>query len=154
MDYYNYVDKNIYAGGGHGLQRQTMYGDGVITDILSNVGKNLFNKAVETGTNVAKEKGLELAGKAGTKLAEKAISGIEDKVLGKMNKEDEENKPRRTATKGEVLASRKRIADIMKAERSRLMDNNKKRTKTKTKSEDDFLSDLVGSGLVQLGKRK
>jgi len=71
-----------------------------------------------------------------------------------MNKEEEQNKPRRTATKGEVLASRKRIADIMKAERSRLMDNTKKQTKTKTKSDDDFLSDLVGSGLVQLGRRK
>jgi len=153
MDYYNYVDKNIYVGAG-GPQRLVMYGDGVITDILSNVGKKLFNKALETGSKAVQEKGLELAGKAGAKLAEKAISGIEDKVLGKMNKEEEQNKPRRTATKGEVLASRKRIADIMKAERSRLMDNTKKQTKTKTKSDDDFLSDLVGSGLVQLGRRK
>ena len=154
MDYYNYVDKNIYAGGGHGPQRLVMYGDGAITDILSSVGKKLFNKAVETGSKAVQEKGLELAGKVGANLAEKTISGIEDKVLGKMNKEEEQNKPRRTATKGEVLASRKRIADIMKAERSRLMDNTKKQTKTKTKSDDDFLSDLVGSGLVQLGRRK
>ena len=154
MDYYNYVDKNIYAGGGHGPQRLVMYGDGAISDILSNVGKKLFNKAVETGTKVAQEKGLELAGKAGSKLAEKAISGIEDKVLGKMNKEEEQNKPRRNASKGEILASRKRIADIMKAERSRLMDNNKRQSKTRARSDDDFLNDLVGSGLVQLGKRK
>ena len=52
------------------------------------------------------------------------------------------------------MASRKRIADIMKAERSRLMDNSKKQPKSKTKSEDDFLNDLVGGGLVQLGRRK
>lgn len=152
MDYYNYTDKNIYVGNGY--QKEVIYGDGVITDMLASVSKNLFKKAVETGTKVAQEKGLELAGKAGTKLAEKAISGIEDKVLGKLNKEDEENKPRRNATKGEVLASRKRIADIMKAERSRLMDNSKTKPKTKNKSEDDFLNDLVGGGLVQLGRRK
>jgi len=152
MDYYNYTDKNIYVGNGY--QKQVIYGDGVITDMLASVSKNLFKKAVETGSKVAQEKGLELAGKAGTKIAEKAISGIEDKVLGKLNKEEEENKPRRNATKGEVMASRKRIADIMKAERSRLMDNTKKQRKTKTKSDDDFLNDLIGGGLVQLGRRK
>ena len=152
MDYYNYTDKNIYVGNGY--QKQVIYGDGVITDMLASVSKNLFKKAVETGSKVAQEKGLELAGKAGTKIAEKAISGIEDKVLGKLNKEEEENKPRRNATKGEVMASRKRIADIMKAERSRLMDNTKTKPKSKTKSDDDFLNDLIGGGLVQLGKRK
>jgi len=166
MDYYNLKQKNIYAGGNNGRGQQVIYGDG-FSDILGGISKGVVNliskksletagnKILEEGGKALQNKAVDLSKKTGEKLAEKAFSTIEDKVLGKANKEIEEAKPRTKATRGEILASRKRIRDIMNAERARLLASQKIRNNNTTTTDDKkFYRNLRGEGLVQIGKKK
>ena len=148
MDYYKIKKKNMYAGNGHGRQTEIIYGEGV-SEILGAMSRGFFNllskksaeelgkKALKEVGNVAKDKAIDLATKGATKLTEKAFGSIENKVLGKKNKKEMEEAPRTNVSTAEKKVSRKRIRDIMAAERKRLL-----------------AEQNIGSGLTQLGKER
>jgi len=134
MNYYTIKNKNIYAGNGYGRHEEIIYGDGV-SEILGAMSKGFFNllskksaqeigkKVFDEASKVAKDKAVDLATKGATKLTESAFGSIESKVLGKKNKKEEEEKPRppEKITKAEKRMTRNRMRDIMRAERKRLL---------------------------------
>lgn len=134
MDYYTIKNKNMYVGNGHGRYEELIYGDGV-SEILGAMSKGFFNllskktaqeigtKVFDEASKVAKDKAVDLATKGATRLTEKAFGSIENKILGKKNKKEEEVevRPIEKVSKTEKKMTRSRMRDIMAAERKRLL---------------------------------